>query len=148
MMECKEVRKNLENYASGKIKDNNLLIAMENHINTCYICKKELSMWNDVLDSQKSLANLNANLPIEFKDRIKKRMSSLGRDPYLPLFIKQIKKINNSWSNTAGMLIFKTILAIIGIFWLVYSFMKGNIIAAAFILLSILSFSLLSIRKK
>ncbi len=153
-MEHNDVRKRLKQYTAGEIKDLALLSEMEKHIDTCYICKKELSMWNESLDRQKLLQELGKNLsPKDFRSRVGQRMASLDRNPNLPPFVIQFRKISRFRIKAArNVSIYNIIIAFILIPNLVLSafivFLKHNAIPFLLILFSILILFLLSLREK
>jgi len=153
-MECKESRKRLKDYAAGGIKDELLKKEMEEHIDGCYICKKELSMWDEDLDRKKLLQELNKNLsPQNFRIRVGLRMASVDRDPNLAPYVKQLRKFSVLKIKAAkNVSIYDIIIAFILIPSLVFSvlivFIKHTAIPFLFILFSILILFLLSLRQR
>ena len=90
-MECADVRKRLKEYAGGAIQDPGERLRMEEHIKTCPVCKRELLMWQEVLDKQRVVSRMQSGLPKELKDRIKYRMAKNLKQPDLPPSIKKIQ---------------------------------------------------------
>jgi hypothetical protein len=111
-MECAEVRKKLKEYANDEISGKAERAAMEGHISGCPVCKRELHMWQEVMDKQNVVKEMQSSLPKELKDRIKYRMGKSGNPLNAPPVLKKMKGLNNIWNSTLGM-VMMAILAVI-----------------------------------
>lgn len=115
-MECMEVRKKLEEYARDEIKDKELINKMEAHIDTCPICKKELFMWQEVLENQRTVSRMQATgMPKELKDRIKYRTSRSEKISKMPAFFRTKRAPGGFWNSILGMIIQITFILACGI---------------------------------
>jgi hypothetical protein len=149
-VEHKDVRKKLKEYAEGKIKDELLKKEMEEHIDGCYICKKELSLWQDVIEKQKAVNEMSKNIPVtDFRSRVSGRMASVNRDPNLPPAVRQLRQMSSFLSRyAAGALMLRTLISLIFVFLIVMALVKGKIIAFCLLVVSFFAFFWLSLQKK
>jgi anti-sigma factor RsiW len=104
-MECAEVRKKLKEYANDEIRDKSGRAAIESHVASCPVCKRELLMWQEVMDKQRAVKEMQSNMPKELKDRVKYRMDKSAKSSGVPPVLKKIKAFDKIWNTPNGMLI-------------------------------------------
>jgi anti-sigma factor RsiW len=105
-MECMDVRKKLKDYVKDEITDKSTKLEMEEHINTCPICKKELLMWQDVIDRQRGAGGKQAaGMPKELMDRIRYRTARAEKISKLPAFFRIKRAPGGFWNSMLGMII-------------------------------------------
>ncbi len=109
-MECQYVRKKLKDYVKGNITDIDEKKQMEEHIKDCAICKRELYLWQDVIDRQKLISNIQDNLSSDIRSRIKYRLNQSEKETSLPPAIHKLRAMGKIWSSTKGRLIVETII--------------------------------------
>ncbi|MEI7640528.1 MAG: hypothetical protein WCJ46_03340 [bacterium] len=114
-MECAESRKKMKLYAAKEIKEPAVIADMEAHIEKCYICKKELMLWQEVLGRQTALKELREKT--EFKDRIKAQMKKNDINPQLPPGVRGIDAVSRVWKNKTGKLVIQVSLVLLGVIW-------------------------------
>ncbi len=104
-MECAEVRKKLKEYANNEIGEKYARAAMERHIQGCPVCKRELLMWQEVIDRQRAVKGLQSKMPKELKDRIKYRMDKSAKSSRVPAALKKLQAMGNIWNSPLGIVI-------------------------------------------
>ncbi|MEI7542664.1 MAG: hypothetical protein WCJ94_05380 [bacterium] len=148
-MECKEVRKKLKEYASHEIHVEEELLAMDKHIETCLICKRELLLWQDVMSKQKENQRLNSLLEGGFRSRVKYRMGKINSDSALPPAARRILSMQKAFTSVTGRLVMQIALLLLGVLYLVFILKKGaNIISLALIIIGFGTLFFLVIKKK
>lgn len=124
-MECSIARKKLKDYVKDNIIDIKEKKELEEHIENCVICKRELYLWQDVLEKQKVISNLQSNLSSDIRNRIKYRINQAGKEASLPPSIHKLRAIGKIWSSTKGRLIIE-ILIILASLVILYKYMHGG----------------------
>ena len=150
-MECKEVRSKLKEYVTLEIKDEYILKQMEEHIENCVICKRELLLWQDVLAKQMETSRLASYLTGGFRSRVKYRLNRIEGDSSLPPAVKRIQAMQRLLTSPTGRLVVQILILLMGVLFLLFVLKKGtNIISLGFILLgfSMLLFLVIKNRKK
>jgi hypothetical protein len=135
-VECQFVRKKLRDYAANNITDTDLIKKIENHIEKCIICRRELLLWQDVLQKQEILKKMNVPMD-NFKDRIKERMKSLEKNPEMPRLLKQTNTLNLFLTSPKGCLITQLLILTASFLFIMLFFKKG--VSFLFILFFLLS---------
>jgi len=90
-MECIQARKIMKEYAADEILSNAERLEIEAHISGCPVCKRELLLWQEVLDKQRAIGRMQAGMPRQLKDRIKYRMTKNQNQANLPQLVKKIQ---------------------------------------------------------
>jgi len=72
-VECADARKQLKEYTLGDIPSGPAREQLENHIEGCAVCRKELLLWQDVMDRQVAIRGMQRTLPAELRERLKYR---------------------------------------------------------------------------
>lgn len=124
-MECNAARKRLKDFAKGNIVDIEEKKELEEHIKDCAICKRELYMWQDVIEKQKVISNLQGNLSPSLRGRIKYRLNQMQKEEFLPPSIHKLRAIGRIWSSTKGRLIIE-ILIILASLIILFKYMHGG----------------------
>ena len=114
-MECLQCRKKLRFYAAKELHDKAVIAEMMEHIESCYICKKELLQWQEVLNSQIALKELRSKT--EFKDRIKQHLKKNTVNPQMPAGVKALDAIASVWKNKTGRLAVQVSIVLLGVIW-------------------------------
>jgi len=135
-VECQFVRKKLRDYAANNITDTDLIKKIENHIEKCIICRRELLLWQDVLQKQEILKKMNVPMD-NFRDRIKERMKSLEKNPEMPRLLKQMNALNLFLTSPKGCLITQLLILTASFLFIMLFFKKG--VSFLFILFFLLS---------
>ena len=148
-MECKAVRKKLKEYVNHQILDENELLSMENHIETCLVCKRELLLWQEVTAKQQETGRLASYLDGDFRTRVKYRMAKINSDMTLPPAARRIMSMRKAFTSVTGRLILQIILLLIGVLYFVLVLKKGaNLFSVFFIALGFGTLFFLVLRKK
>jgi hypothetical protein len=92
-MECAEIRKKLKEYANDEINSKEDLLKMETHIGRCEVCKRELLLWQEVMDKQRAVGGMQAGMPKELKDRIKYKMAGNQKHAAMAPMAKKFKAL-------------------------------------------------------
>lgn len=124
-MECKVARKKLKDYAKNNISDIEEKNKLEEHIKNCPVCKRELYLWQEVIDKQKVISNLQGNLSSDIRSRIKYRINQLEKETSLPPSIYKLRAIGKIWSSTKGRLIIE-VLIILASLVILFKYMHGG----------------------
>lgn len=132
-LECNKIRKQLKDYASGNINDELLKKEIEEHLEKCIICKRELLLWQDVLEKQKLLKNIALNK--SFKERIEKRIQSLQKAPEVPRLVRQMNAINTFLTGPKGCLLTQIFIITAGFLFVFLFLYKGTNILFVFLVL-------------
>ncbi len=132
-IECNKIRKKLKDYATDDIKDELLIKEIEEHLEKCIICKRELLLWQDVLEKQKIIKNINLNE--NFTDRIKKRIKSLESGPEVPRLVRQVNAINTFLVSPKGCLLTQIFIITAGFLFVILFLYKGTNILFVFLVL-------------
>lgn len=106
-MECSESRKKLKNYAAGEIRNNPEKKEIEAHITGCPVCKRELLMWQDVLDRQKALGAETDIAGSSLKDKVDRINRDMEIDSHLPPAIRRIRTLARGLKTGKGRLIWQ-----------------------------------------
>ena len=104
-MECGEARKKLKDYAAGAMPGKEERASLEAHVALCPVCKKELLLWQDVLDRQAAVRGLQRNLPEELRQRLKYRAAILQKVAMQPPLMNRLKAISRMWESPTGRLL-------------------------------------------
>ncbi|GEM_PF-1410937 len=145
-IECDKIRKKLKDYAADDIKDELLIKKIEEHLEKCIICKRELLLWQDVLEKQKIIRNIN--LSNDFKDRIKKRIKSLESGPEVPRVVRQVNAINTFLTSPKGCLLTQIFIITAGfLFVILFLYKETNILFIFLVLLATASMMFLLFKK-
>lgn len=146
-MECYKCRKNLREYAAGEIHDKLLLKEMEEHINECYICKKELLMWQELIEKQKVLGKMRTGM--DLKDRLRMRMNAADSDMHLPMPMRHLKNISRAWRSNTGRLVLQVSIVLAGFIWVLAIKKYGvNVPALIFVLIGFFVMIFLMLKKR
>jgi anti-sigma factor RsiW len=124
-MECSRVRKKLKEYANDEITNTDERLLMEEHVAGCPVCKRELLLWQEVMDRQRAVRGMQSKMPKELKDRIKYRMQKLQKGPGAPPLLKKM----SAFTGKKGSLIIMFILicaALLSIFH--FGYFKSRIV--------------------
>lgn len=124
-MECNVARKKLKDFAKGDIIDMEEKKELEEHIKDCAICKRELYMWQEVVEKQRVISNLQSNLSPSLRSRIKYRLNQMQNEEVLPPSIHKLRAIERIWSGTKGRLIIE-ILIILSSLIILFKYMHGG----------------------
>jgi hypothetical protein len=124
-MECNTARRKLKDYAKGNITDINEKHELEEHIKDCAICKRELYLWQDVIEKQKVLSEMQINMPSDIRSRIKYRLNNLEKEQSLPPAVHKLRAIGKIWSGKKGRLIIE-ILIILASLVVLFKHMHGG----------------------
>ena len=146
-MECDKCRKKLREYAENSIKDEFIVKEMEGHIKDCPVCKRELLMWQDVLERQRAVKKI---MPRELKDRVKTRMKSYNTDPQLPRVVRQLQSFNRMLTSPKGCLVVQIFLVLAGFMFYFFILRKDdtNIVMPVLIGVSFIAMIFLIFKKK
>jgi len=97
-LDCAECRKKLKEYAEGVIEPK-LAAGIEEHVEKCPICKKELLLWQDVMDKQAAIRGLQRTLPSELRERLKYRAKLLEKEMTGPPVAGRLKAFSTAWGS-------------------------------------------------
>ncbi len=139
-LKCGNIRKKLKDYALGQIEDEIFKKEIEEHLEKCIICKRELLLWQDVLEKQKLLKNITLNK--SFKERIEKRIKSLENGPEVPRLVRQINAINTFLTSPKGCLLTQILIITAGFLFVLLFLHKGTNFLFVFLVL-IAAFSMI-----
>jgi|DewCreStandDraft_4_1066084.scaffolds.fasta_scaffold14969_4 hypothetical protein len=148
-MECSVARKKLKDYAKGNIINTDEKLELENHIKDCAICKRELYLWQDVIEKQKIISNIQDNMPLNLRDRIKYRMNQSQKEKFLPPAIHRLRAMGKIWSSTKGRLIIEILIVLISLV-ILFKYMQGgkNLIVPFLIIFGFLVLFILMLKGK
>jgi len=124
-MECIYARKKLKDYVKGNIVDVEEKKQLEEHIKDCPVCKRELYMWQDVIEKQKVISNLQNNLSSDIRSRIKYRLHQSQKEASLPVAIHKLRAIGKIWSSTKGRLIIEIIIILASLI-ILFKYLHGG----------------------
>ena len=122
-MECKDYRKKLQGYAEDKIEDEFLKKDLEEHVKSCAVCKKELLMWQEVIEKRKAVSKMMPKGDIH--DRVKRRMKNMNTDPQLPRIVMQMQAVGRFMSNPKGCMMIQLLL-VLGGFMFYFFFIRRD----------------------
>ncbi len=146
-MECNRVRKNLREYAKDEIKDDSLISEMEAHIKGCPVCKKELLLWQDVLQRREQIKRMGGDL--SFRDRMRKRRKEADVDYRLPPVVRRLKAMDKLFSSVKGKLIIQvTFLLLAFLLFFMFINKETNIMVPILVVIGFGSIFFLVLRKK
>jgi len=145
-MECEKVRKKLKQYASDEITDPLEKEGMEAHITGCPVCKRELLMWQEVLDRQKMIRE---TMPNSFSERVKKRAKNMNAHAQLPPIVRRMQAVSGFISSPKGCLLMQIIIVMLG-FLGIFTFVHRDtgVIFSVLVVLAFGSLFFLLLRKK
>ena len=123
-MTCADYRKQLKEYSTGKIKDEIFLKEIEEHIQGCAVCKKELLMWQVLNDRKQELAEMQKNLGSDSLARIKYRMESVDREPDYPPAVRKLRKANSMLAVITGRMT-GTVIMLLGLVFIYKAVAEG-----------------------
>ena len=148
-MECRAARKKLKEYASNQIHEESELLAMDKHIESCFVCKRELLLWQEVVSKQIETQRLASYVDGDFRSRVKYRMAKINSDMSLPPAVRRIMSIQKIFSSTTGRLVLQLIVLLFGLLYLIFVLKKGaNIFSLFFIMLGFGMLFFLVLKKK
>ncbi|MCX8093481.1 MAG: hypothetical protein N3E50_04870 [Candidatus Goldbacteria bacterium] len=134
-MECNIVRKKLKDYVQNYITDIKEKNMLEEHIKNCAICKRELYLWQEVLEKQKIISNLQSNLSSDIRNRIKYRMTQIEKNKSLPPIVYRLQSIGKIWTSTKGRLIIQILIILVSLIVLVKYMYGGKNLLVPFLIL-------------
>lgn len=123
-MECAKTRKLLKEYANDEISDKEERREMETHISGCPVCKRELLLWQEVMDKQRAVGRMQAGMPKELKDRIKHRMTNNQKAVTVSPVVKKLQAL----SGKASLITLFVLICVALLFLTHYMRFKGTII--------------------
>jgi len=123
-MECQKTRKKLKEFAAGEINDPLERSSMEAHINECPVCKKELFLWQDVIDKQKKIQGMKAGGT--FRERVDKRMKSARNEMSLPPLARKFRALSMMWTGHRSKLLLQAILLVVMFIFLYITLQRGT----------------------
>jgi anti-sigma factor RsiW len=104
-MECIEARKKLKEYVKDEIQNVEERLQVEAHVKDCPVCKRELLMWQEVAEKQRSVGRMQAGMPKELKDRLRYRMVKAEKEAAVPQVIKRMQAMSGLLGPGKGRLI-------------------------------------------
>lgn len=129
--------------------DEKELLAMDEHIGSCPVCKRELMMWQDVVAKQIETQNLSSHLDGDFRSRVKYRMNKITSDLSLPPAARRILSIQKLFASAKGRLVIQIIVLLLGLLFFMIFIRKGtNMLSVFFILLGFAALLTLILKKK
>lgn len=134
-MECNIARKKLKDYAKGNIIDINEKHELEEHIKDCAICKRELYLWQDVIEKQKVLSEMQRNIPTDLRNRLKYRLNNLEKEQLLPPAVHKLRAIGKIWSDAKGRLIIEILIILASLVVLVKHMHSGKGLLVPFLII-------------
>lgn len=147
-IECQFVRKKLKDYASNNITEPDLIKKIENHIEDCVVCRRELLLWQDVLQKQEILKKMNTSTD-DFRNRIKERMKSLETKSDLSRLVRQMNVLNTFFTSPKGCLITQILILTVGFLFIMLFLKKEiNFLFIMFFLLSLGAMFFLLLKNK
>jgi hypothetical protein len=148
-MECMEVRKKLKEYAALEIKDREVMREMEEHIETCVICKRELLMWQEVVAKQRETHRLSGYLDGDFRTRVNYRLGRINSDKSLPAAARKLNAMQKMFNSVTGRLVIQIFMLLLGVLYLVLVLKKGtNFLSVIFIIIGFGTLFFLVLKKK
>lgn len=148
-MECRNARKRLKEYASNQILDENELLAMDAHIGSCPVCKRELLLWQEVVAKQMETNRLASHLDGDFKTRVKYRVNKINSEFSLPPAARRIMSIQKIFASPKGRLVIQIIALLIGVLFFMLFIKKGtNMLSVFFVALGFAALLTLILKKK
>ncbi|MBP7791545.1 MAG: zf-HC2 domain-containing protein [Candidatus Goldbacteria bacterium] len=124
-MECQIARKKLKDYVKGNIINPDEKKELEEHIKNCAVCKRELYLWQEVINKQKEISDMQDNLPQDLRDRIKYRVKQSQREASLPPAARKLHSMGKIWSSTKARLIVEILIVLISLVVL-FKYMHGG----------------------
>ncbi|MCX7698967.1 MAG: hypothetical protein N2114_05825 [Candidatus Goldbacteria bacterium] len=134
-MECNIARKKLKDYVQNNITDIKEKNILEKHIKNCAICKRELYLWQEVLEKQKVISYHQSNLSSDIRERIKYRMTQIEKDKFLPPTVYRLQAISKIWSSTKGRLIIQILIILVSLIVIIKYMHGGKNLIVPFLIL-------------
>ncbi len=138
-MECADYRKKLKNYAESSLNFDEKE-KIEAHIEKCPVCLRELSMWQEVIEKQKKIANFNSQKGLA--DRIRETGKKMEREIYMAPSARRLNYVAKTLRSPVGFIISVTTAVIMGLAVL-FILIKKQLSPAFYILMIIGGFSLI-----
>jgi hypothetical protein len=104
-IDCTEARKKLKEYAAGTIREKEQVLLMELHISGCELCKRELLLWQEVMDKQRAVGAMQAGMPEDLRGRVKYRIDKSAREAAVPPVVNRMKAMAGLFSSARGRLV-------------------------------------------
>jgi anti-sigma factor RsiW len=148
-MDHKQARTRLKEYALGEIADKEQEKEMTLHIEKCEICKRELLLWQELIDKQMVNERLASYIPKEFRDRVSYRMNKINSDRDLPPIVRRIHAMQRAMSSVTGKLIVQVLILLAALIYLIMVKRHGlNFIAFVFMAIGFIVIFIVLLRKK
>lgn len=148
-MDHKQTRARLKEYALGEIDSKQTENEMSLHIETCEICKRELLLWQDLIDKQVVNERLASYIPKEFRDRVSYRMNKINSDRDLPPIVRRIHAMQRAMSSVTGRLVLQVLILLAALIYLIMVKRQGlNVIAFVFMAIGFIVIFIVLLQKK
>ena len=148
-MDHKMVRAKLKEYALGEIDNKKKENEMTMHIEKCEICKRELLLWQELIDKQMVNERLASYIPKEFRDRVSYRMNKINSDSDLPPIVRRIHAMQKAMSSITGRLVVQVLILLAALIYLIMLKSHGlNIFAFVFMAIGFIVIFFVLLRKK